>query len=109
MTGGVVAILGETGVNFGAGMTGGRAFVYDTKGGFFEKINTELVEIVRIDTDEYDTEMFELKNLIKDYYSKTQSEVANFILENFRTEVRKFWMVIPRGTQPTIEIEKKGE
>jgi len=109
MTGGIVAILGETGVNFGAGMTGGRAFVYDTKGGFFEKINSELVEIVRIDTDEYDTEMFELKNLIKDYYKKTQSEVASNILDNFRTEIRKFWMVIPRGTQPTIEIEKKGE
>ncbi len=109
MTGGMVAILGETGINFGAGMTGGKAFVYDTKGGFFEKVNSELVEICRVDTDEYDTEMFELKNLLKDYLTKTESKIAEYILENFRTEIRKFWMVVPRGTKPTIEIEKKGE
>jgi len=109
MTGGIVAILGETGINFGAGMTGGKAFVYDTEGGFFEKVNTELVEICRVDTDEYDTEMFELKNLLKDYVKETGSKRAAYILDNFRVEVRKFWMILPRGTKPTIEIEKKGE
>jgi len=49
MTGGVAVILGETGVNFGAGMTGGKAFVYDMEGDFYEKVNPELVEPLRID------------------------------------------------------------
>jgi glutamate synthase (NADPH/NADH) large chain len=109
MTSGTAVILGNTGVNFGAGMTGGKAFVYDTEGAFYEKVNPELVEALRIDTDEWDTEMYELKALIKDYVEKTGSKRATYILENFRTEVRKFWMVAPRGIKPTIETDKKGE
>ena len=109
MTGGVVAILGKTGINFGAGMTGGKAFVYDEDSGFFEKVNSELVEAFRIDTDEYDYEMFELKKLIKDYMAKTGSKRAEYILDHWRTEVRKFWMVVPRGAKPTLEAQKKGE
>ena len=109
MTGGVVVILGKTGVNFGAGMTGGKAFVYDDEGNFYEKINPELVEAFRIDTDEFDYEMFALKDLIKDYGAKTGSKRAEFILEHFRTEIRKFWMVVPRGAKPTLEAQKKGE
>ncbi len=109
MTGGVAVILGKTGVNFGAGMTGGKAFVYDLEGNFYEKVNPELVEALRIDTDEWDTEMFELKALLKDYAKKTGSKRAEFILENFRTEIRKFWMVAPRGAKPTIVADKKGE
>ena len=109
MTGGVVAILGSTGVNFGAGMTGGKAFIYDIDGGFYEKVNPELVEPLRIDTDEWDTEMFELKALLKDYVEKTGSKRAAYILEHFRSEIRKFWMVAPRGIKPTIVADKKGE
>ncbi|GIT99645.1 glutamate synthase large subunit [Sulfurovum sp. TSL6] len=109
MTGGTAVILGTTGVNFGAGMTGGKAFVYDTEGGFYEKVNLELVEPLRIDTDEWDTEMFELKALLKDYAEKTGSKRAAYILEHFRTEIRKFWMVAPRGVKPTIAAEKRGE
>lgn len=109
MTGGVAVILGKTGVNFGAGMTGGKAFVYDLEGSFYEKVNPELVEALRIDNDEWDTEMFELKALLKDYAEKTGSKRATYILENFRAEVRKFWMVAPRGAKPTIVADKKGE
>ncbi len=109
MTGGTVVILGETGINFGAGMTGGKAFVYDNQGGFYEKVNQELVEPLRIHTDEWDTEMFELKALIKDYLAKTGSKRAKYILENWRSEVWKFWMVAPRGVKPTILADKKGE
>lgn len=109
MTGGMVAILGKTGVNFGAGMTGGKAFIYDLEGNFYEKVNPELVEALRIDTDEWDTEMFELKALLKDYAEKTGSKRATYILENFRSEIRKFWMVAPRGIKPSIAADKKGE
>ncbi len=109
MTGGVAVILGKTGVNFGAGMTGGKAFVYDEEGNFYEKVNPELVEPLRIDTDEWDAEMFELKALLKDYVAKTGSKRAQYILDNVRSEVRKFWMVAPRGIKPTIVADKKGE
>ncbi|MFT7824141.1 MAG: glutamate synthase large subunit [Sulfurimonas sp.] len=109
MTGGTVVILGRTGVNFGAGMTGGKAFIYDEEGSFYEKINPELVEAFRVDTDEYDYEMFDLKALVKDYLAKTGSKRAEYILDHFRTEIRKFWMVVPRGAKPTLEARKKGE
>ncbi len=109
MTGGIVVILGKTGINFGAGMTGGRAFVYDENGEFYEKVNPELVEPLRIDTDEWEEERFELKALLKDYLSKTGSRVTTKILENWRQEIRKFWMVAPRGIKPSIAADKKGE
>jgi len=109
MTGGVVVILGKTGINFGAGMTGGKAFVYDEEGTFYEKVNPELVEAIRIDTDEWDYEMFALKRLLRDYVAKTGSQKAQEILDNARTAVRKFWMVVPRGARPTMEANKKGE
>jgi glutamate synthase (NADPH/NADH) large chain len=96
MTGGVVAILGETGINFGAGMTGGVAFVYDKKKIFADKMNRELIEIIRIDTDDSDRERHYLKKLLKQYLSATGSQKAEFILENFRDEIRYFWMVKPK-------------
>ncbi len=109
MTGGIVVILGKTGVNFGAGMTGGKAFVYDEDRTFYEKINTELIEAIRLDNDEFDADMFELKNLLKDFVKKTGSQKAQDILHSYRSEVRKIWMIIPRGARPTLEASKRGE
>ena len=109
MTGGIVAILGQTGVNFGAGMTGGKAFIYDEEGTFYEKVNPELVEALRIDTDEWEDEAYELKDLLKDYVAKTGSKVATCILENWRLEIGKFWMVAPRGAKPSLVADKRGE
>ena len=109
MTGGTVVILGNTGVNFGAGMTGGKAFVYDEEGTFYEKLNPELVEALRIDTDELDFEMFTLIALLKDYVEKTGSKKAQCILDNARECIRKFWLVVPRGARPSLDANKKGE
>ncbi|CAA6822764.1 MAG: Glutamate synthase [NADPH] large chain (EC [uncultured Sulfurovum sp.] len=109
MTGGTIAILGKTGVNFGAGMTGGKTFVYDQEGAFYEKVNPELVEALRIDTDEWEDEAFVLRALLEDYVEKTESKIARHILENWRHEIRKFWIVVPRGAKPTIVAGKKGE
>jgi len=109
MTGGTVVILGKTGINFGAGMTGGKAFIYDIEGTFYNNVNHELVEVLRVNTDEWDTEMFELKALLKDYLEKTGSKKAEYILERFRLEIDKFWMVLPRGARATLEAGKKGE
>jgi len=96
MTGGVVTILGKTGINFGAGMTGGVAFIYDEPHEFIENINAELVEARRIDTDDTDNERYYLKKLLKDYYKETKSAKAKEILDNFRVEIRNFWMVRPK-------------
>jgi len=109
MTGGTVLILGRTGTNFGAGMTGGLAFVYDEENLFFDKVNRELVEAIRIDTDERDHEMFMMKRFLEKYYIETNSSKAKMILDNFRVEISKFWMVAPKNMEATLIVEKKGE
>ena len=107
MTGGIVVILGRTGINFGAGMTGGISFVYDEDHAFIENVNHELVEAVRIDTDEGDEARHYLKRLLKDYLVETSSEKAKDLLENFRVEVRNFWLVKPKNlTKLPLNVEK---
>jgi glutamate synthase (NADPH) large chain len=97
MTGGIVVILGNTGINFGAGMTGGLAFVYDPEKTFVDKMNQELIESVRIDTDDTERERLYLKRLLLDYLHETDSEMSDNILQNFRAEIRNFWMVKPKN------------
>jgi glutamate synthase (NADPH) large chain len=97
MTGGIMVTLGKTGINFGAGMTGGLAFVYDKDREFTDNMNRELIEHVRIDTDNEEKERIYLKKLLKDYISETKSEKAQFIIDNFRAEIRNFWMVKPKN------------
>jgi glutamate synthase (NADPH/NADH) large chain len=109
MTGGVVIVLGETGVNFGAGMTGGVAFIYDIAHQFVETINSELVQAKRIDTDDTDDERYYLKKLLKEYYQETNSEKAKDILDNFRVEIRNFWMVRPKDMISTPLKIEEGE
>ena len=107
MTGGIVLILGKTGINFGAGMTGGLAFVYDHDHSFIENVNGELVEAIRIDTDDTDEARHYLKKLLKDYCIQTGSKKAQYLTDNFRTEVRSFWMVKPKNlTKLPLNLEK---
>jgi glutamate synthase (NADPH/NADH) large chain len=106
MTGGAVVILGKTGVNFGAGMTGGVAFVYDVAHEFVEHINQEIVEPRRIDTEDTDIERYYLKKLLKDYYKETKSSQAKKILDNFRVEIRNFWIVRPKDMKGPLKIEE---
>ncbi|SFV75191.1 Glutamate synthase [NADPH] large chain [hydrothermal vent metagenome] len=107
MTGGVVVILGQTGINFGAGMTGGIAFVYDKNHTFVENINRELIDAIRIDTDEGDEARHYLKRLLKDYVVETESKKAQELIENFRVEVRNFWLVKPKNlTKLPLNVEK---
>ncbi len=96
MTGGIVVILGKTGINFGAGMTGGLSFIYDKDREFIDNMNQELIEALRIDTDDTELERIYLKNLLKDYVEQTDSETAKYILDHFRSEIRNFWMVKPK-------------
>jgi glutamate synthase (NADPH/NADH) large chain len=96
MTGGVVVILGKTGVNFGAGMTGGVAFVYDEKHELIDNLNQELISAKRIDTDESDEERHYIKKLLREYIDETGSDKAGYILDNFRHTLRDFWIVRPK-------------
>ena len=97
MTGGIVVILGKTGINFGAGMTGGLAFIYDKEHTFIDKMNQELIEAIRIDTDDAERERIYLKKMLQDYINETKSKKATEILDNFRAEIRNFWMVKPKN------------
>ena len=93
MTDGVIVILGETGRNFGAGMSNGMAFVLDEKGDFRTRINEELVGLEQISTGE-DIEL--LKELIQRHAEFTDSDIAKNILSDWQTYLPKFWKVAPK-------------
>ena len=93
MTGGAVIVLGDTGVNFGAGMTGGLAFIYDKDRLFKNKINTQSVEIKELDTKNFKEHQVFLLNLIKEHFNETKSLTAEKIINNFKNEIKRFVMV----------------
>lgn len=97
MTGGTVVVLGKTGVNFGAGMSGGMAFLFDEENQVPDRINAEMVEFCRIDTEETQSYRHYLKSLLKEYHEKTGSVTAERLLANFTGEVGKFWLVKSRA------------
>jgi glutamate synthase (NADPH) large chain len=109
MTGGVAVILGKTGINFGAGMTGGFAFVYDKDHSFVENVNRELVDALRIDTDDGDEARHYLKRLLKEYVAETESEMGQMLLKNFRVEIRSFWLVRPKNLTKLPLNPDKGD
>ena len=92
MTGGNAIILGEVGDNFGAGMTGGMAFVYDEKDQFENFVNPTSIIWQPVETDYW--KKF-LKESISDFENKTFSKKAKKILENFDTEIKYFKQVCP--------------
>jgi glutamate synthase (NADPH/NADH) large chain len=106
MTGGVVVVLGETGRNFGAGMSGGIAYVLDEKDKFTDLFNPQMIELENISTGNgkgnenfYDSLLFNdsdrLKKLIESHIRFTNSEKAKNILENFEKYLPKFKKVMP--------------
>ncbi|MCZ6724424.1 MAG: glutamate synthase large subunit [Gammaproteobacteria bacterium] len=99
MTGGIVTILGNTGVNFGAGMTGGIAYVLDLDRGFIDRINNELIDIHRIVDESMESHRVYLSSAIQEYVDETGSEWGQYILENFSHFKRKIWMVKPKAAE----------
>ncbi|HIC31782.1 MAG TPA: glutamate synthase subunit alpha, partial [Flavobacteriaceae bacterium] len=92
MTGGRAVILGEVGRNFGAGMSGGIAYIYDSKNTFEKHCNKEGLNLDPVETAE---DISELKDLIENHYNATLSPLAQRILENWQTELPKFIKVLP--------------
>jgi glutamate synthase (NADPH/NADH) large chain len=97
MTGGVVVVLGETGLNFGAGMTGGFAFVLDEHNAFVDCYNHELIDIHRIATENMELQRNYLLELIEDYVAETGSDWGQAILDDFRYYASRFWLVKPKA------------
>ena len=100
MTGGRVVILGKTGRNFGAGMSGGIAYVWDPEGDFPEQCNTgtfELEALASID------DILELKAMIKKHFLYTDSPVAKSILDNWEQNLRHFAKVMPTDYKRVLD------
>ena len=97
MTGGLVTVLGATGVNFGAGMTGGLAFVLDEDRAFIDRYNSELVEIHRVAAESMEAHRHFLRDNIREFVSETRSAWGAHLLENFEDYVGKFWLVKPKA------------
>jgi glutamate synthase domain-containing protein 3 len=100
MTGGRVIVLGRTGRNFAAGMSGGIAYVYDEDGQFAKKCNHEMVELERPDKPE-DHET--LRRLLTNHYQFTGSPLAKAVLDDFEKEMRWFVKVMPTDYRRVLE------
>ena len=106
MTGGRAVILGDTGKNFAAGMSGGIAYVLDRNHTLYRRINKGMASLEPL-KEKYDIE--ELKTILQDYVKATDSELGKKILENFDKEVFCFKKVIARDYQRMIRTIGKYE
>ncbi len=100
MTGGRVVVLGETGRNFGAGMSGGVAYVWDKAGTFAAMCNTGTFELEQLESD---VDIGELKGLIENHLAYTGSTVAQQILDNWSQEVTSFVKVMPTDYKRVLQ------
>ncbi|OUD13773.1 glutamate synthase large subunit [Thioflexithrix psekupsensis] len=97
MTGGIITVLGNTGLNFGAGMTGGFAFVLDVDRSFVDKYNHELIDIHRLSTEYMQAHSHHLRGMIEDFVAATGSQWGQHLLDNFGDYIGKFWLVKPKA------------
>ena len=105
MTGGVIVVLGRSGVNFGAGLTGGFAYVLDMERDFVDLYNHELIDIHRITPESMEAHLHHLRSLITEHVTWTNSQWGAEILEEYRTFLPKFWVVKPKAAELSSLIE----
>ncbi len=91
MTGGTVVVLGKTGANFAAGMSGGIAYIYDIKNKFSDHCNREMVELENLTDEDFDI----LRELIRNHFNYTNSELAMEIILNWKEAKKHFIKVMP--------------
>ncbi len=127
MTGGIVMVLGDTGINFGAGMSGGIAYVYDENKKFQKRCNFSMVEITQLQESSklekrnifnkysfLENDKTRIKEMLEKHLSYTNSPKASKILKNFNKEINNFVKVLPIDFKNAIEktkiekIESKG-
>jgi glutamate synthase (NADPH/NADH) large chain len=97
MTGGTVVVLGRSGLNFGAGMTGGFAYVLDLERDFFDRYNHELVDINRISLEGMENHLQHLRSLMQGHIDATNSAWAKQLFSDFRDVLHKVWLVKPKA------------
>jgi glutamate synthase (ferredoxin) len=105
MTGGRVVVLGPTGRNFGAGMSGGVAYVHDEAGDFMRRVNTQMVDVERVtDPDE----AAQLRVLIEKHAKLTGSRKAQRLLDGWETQLPRFARVIPKDYKRVLACLKRA-
>lgn len=105
MTGGRVVVLGSTGRNFAAGMSGGVAYVYDENGDFNTRCNLDMVSINGIEDEDQNT----LREMIEKHLNYTNSEAARRILNEWSESIKKFIQVLPNDYKRMLENIKRVE
>ena len=105
MTGGIAVILGETGRNFGAGMSGGVAFVLDKDGMLQTRLNTEMVDIEAIADDDAE----QLRSLVSAHFTETGSAVAERLLNDWETSIEWFTKVMPTDYRRVLDAQRRAE
>jgi glutamate synthase (NADPH/NADH) large chain len=109
MTGGRVVVLGPTGRNFGAGMSGGIAYVYDPTGTFPHRVNREMVDLDPLEDEDVEW----LRDILRKHLAETGSAVATRILDRWHNEVRRFVKIMPKDYKRVLEAaaiaEERGE
>jgi glutamate synthase domain-containing protein 3 len=106
MTGGRVVILGKTGRNFAAGMSGGIAYVYDEDKTLRDRCNMDMVELEKVKEEDKDT----IYNLLHNHFKYTKSSKAKKIIDNLGDELSRFVRVIPieyKSILEGVKIEEK--
>ena len=106
MTGGRVVVLGRTGKNFAAGMSGGIAYVLDEHNHLYRNLNKDMVSIEKVE-NKYDIK--ELRSMIEEHVEATDSERGRRILEQFETYLPRFKKIIPYDYQKMIALSSKLE
>jgi glutamate synthase (NADPH/NADH) large chain len=105
MTGGCVVVLGPTGSNFAAGMTGGVAYVIDHRGRFARRCNRATVELERLD----EADQLSLHELLAEHERRTGSTLAAAALEDFDLYVTRFLAVMPSGYREALRGRREAE
>jgi glutamate synthase domain-containing protein 3 len=104
MTGGTVLILGSTGRNFAAGMSGGIAYVLDTAGTFAKRCNTQMVELDPLAMDDVAL----VRQMIQKHIDYTGSELGERVLTEWNLMATKFVKVFPRDYKRVLEAQAKA-
>jgi glutamate synthase (NADPH/NADH) large chain len=102
MTGGLAIILGPTGRNFAAGMSGGIAYVYNVQNDFDRLCNKEMVDLDQVETDD----IAELQKMMQAHFDKTGSSIAKFILSDLDNQLKHFIKVFPRDYKKVLQTRK---
>jgi glutamate synthase domain-containing protein 3 len=106
MTGGRTVILGTTGRNFAAGMSGGIAYVWDVRGDFLQKCNLGTVELEKLDCEEDRSELLELVEL---HVQHTGSVVAQRVIDQWPDVLRQFVKVMPTDYKRVLQERKSRD